>query len=120
MTRFIRVDFSTYDADGFPVTPGDDRWLNVDHIVHIEEHLGNNLFRRFQLRAATPEQYYPCLLITTTDRRQRLISLGITATAEEATAALETALKEIITGHRDSTPHCPDQTDGTAADVPPF
>lgn len=120
MARFIRVYFSTYDADGFPVIPGDDRWLNIDHIVHIEEHLGNNLFRRFQLGETAPEQFYPCLLITTTDRRERLISLGITATAEEATAALETALKEIITGHLESTPDQQDQVDGAVEEVPPF
>ena len=119
MACFIRVDFASYDADGFPVTPGDDRWLNVDHIVHIEEHLGNNLFRRFQTDDNTPEQYYPCLLITTTDRRERLISLGIKATAEDATEALEEALKEIITGHRVTLSSDADRAEAEP-DAPPF
>ena len=119
MTRFIRVDFASYDVDGLPVTCGDDRWLNVDHIVHIEEHLGNNLFRRFHLGDNTPEQYYPCLLITTTDRHERLISLGIRGTAEEATQALEEALKEIITGHRATLSSDADPAEAEP-DVPPF
>ena len=119
MTRFIRVNLASYDADGFPVTCDDDRWLNVDHIVHIEEHLGNNLFRRFQLDDKTADQYYPCLLITTTDRRERLIFLGIRATAEDATEALEEALKEIVIGHRATLSSYADRA-GAEPDVPPF
>jgi hypothetical protein len=100
------------------VVSGDDRWLNVDHIVHIQQHLGNNLFRRFQLGRTTPEQHYPCLLVTTTDRRDRLIFLGITATAEDATTALDAGMKQIVAEHLHTSSDRCNQTDD--ARVPPF
>jgi hypothetical protein len=104
MARFIRANFGTYDSLGMPTLDGEEGWLNVDQIIHIEEHLGNNLLRRCQNGVAAPEQHYPCLLITTSDGRERLVSLGIAASAEDGTAALKFGLSNIIGNHDDASP----------------
>jgi hypothetical protein len=98
MARFVHAHFSTYDSLGMPTLDGEEAWLNVDQIIHIEEHLGNNLLRRYSDRGAAPEQHYPCLLITTSDGRERLISLGIAASVEDGTAALKYGLVDIVGG----------------------
>jgi hypothetical protein len=98
MARFVRANFSSYNSLGMPTLDGEEAWLNVDQIVHIEEHLGNNLLRRHQNGGEAPEQHYPCLLITTSDGRERLISLGITASVEDGAAVLESGLSDIVGG----------------------
>jgi hypothetical protein len=104
MARFIRANLSTYDSLGMPTLDGEQAWLNVDQIIHIEEHLGNNVLRRYQNGGAAPEQHYPCLLITTSDGRERLISLGIAASVEDGIAALAFGLSNIVgDDHRDKT-----------------
>jgi hypothetical protein len=103
MARFIRANFSTYDSLGMPTLDGEDAWLNVDQIIHVEEHLGNNLLRRYQNGAAAPEQHYPCLLITTSDGRERLVSLGITSSAEDGAAALKLEVCKIVSDEYEGT-----------------
>jgi hypothetical protein len=98
MARFIRANFSTYDSLGMPTLDGEEAWLNVDQIIHIEEHLGNNLLRRYQNGAAAPEQHYPCLLIATSDGRERLLSLGIAPSVDDGAAALKSGLSDIVGG----------------------
>jgi hypothetical protein len=104
MARFVRAKLSTYDSLGMPTLDGEEAWLNVDQIIHIEEHLGNNLLRRYQHDGAAPEQHYPCLLVTTSDGRERLISLGIAASVEDGTAALQSGLSNIIGDEHDGMP----------------
>lgn len=94
MARFIRVTLGAYDSLGIP-TVEDESWLNIYQIVRIDEHLGNNLFRRRRLGGGMPEQHYPCLLVTTADGRELLISLGTADNQTEAAAMLAAGLHEI-------------------------
>jgi len=102
VARFVQIAFTEYDTYGIPAPDSGLQWLNTDHIVRIEEHLGNNLARRHQLDNAIPEQHYPCLLITTTDGRNHLASLGTTRTQNEAVEAIRNMLPTLVGGSPDN------------------
>ncbi|MBG6240100.1 hypothetical protein IWX78_003095 [Mycetocola sp. CAN_C7] len=75
MSNFVKLVITEYDSDGRPAIGADDQWLNIDAVTHVEEHLGNNLFSR---GPGEREEHYPCLLITSADGKDRLVSLGAT------------------------------------------
>lgn len=102
MARFVQIAFTEYDARGIPAPDSGLQWLNIDQIVRIEEHLGNNLARRYQLDNTIPEQHYPCLLITTTDGHHHLASLGVTASQHEAVEAIREKLAVLVGGSPDN------------------
>ena len=97
MSRFEKLAITEYDDQGQPAIGGDDQWLNIDAITHIEEHLGNNLFRR---HPSETEEHYPCLLITSADGKARLVSLGTTPTARAGMERLERFLLHLGVGPR--------------------
>jgi len=89
MAQFIKLKVTEYDDDGAPAIDVDEQWINIDQITHIEEHLGNNLIRRHAMGGWMPEEHYPCLLITTSDGRNHLATLGTYSDSESGMEVLD-------------------------------
>lgn len=96
MAHFIKLSIGEYDDNGSPAIGADDQWINVDQITHIEEHLGNNLFRRHSLNGAIAPEHYPCLYITSSDGKSRLASLGTYPDPTSAAESIERFLPLLV------------------------
>ena len=96
MAHFIKLAITEYDQDGAPAIGADDEWVNIEQITHMSEHLGNNLFRRHTLKNRIPPEHYPCLLITSSDGQERLVSLGVYPDAVSGAAAMDRFLPLIV------------------------
>ncbi len=96
MADLIQLAITTYDAHGKPFPGGDDQLVNLDQVDHIEQHLGNNLFRRHRLGGTMPAEHYPCLQLTMHSGRKYLASLGTFPTAEAGLAALEAFMPALL------------------------
>ncbi len=96
MAHFIKLAITEYDDNGAPAFGADDEWVNIEQITHIQEHLGNNLFRRHTLQNRISAEHYPCLLITSADGQERLVSLGVYPDAASGTAAIDRFLPLIV------------------------
>ena len=96
MAHFIKLAITEYDDEGAPAIGADDEWVNIDQITHIQEQLGNNLFRRHTLENLIPPEHYPCLLITSSDGQERLVSLGVYPDTASGMAAISRFLPLIV------------------------
>jgi hypothetical protein len=99
ITNFIKVALTPgYGTDGAPAIGADDKWLNLDQVTLIEEHIARprNGSRR---PLADQEEYFPTFQLTLTTGDTWLLPLATTATATEALAALEHFAPQLI-AHR--------------------
>ena len=75
--HFIKLAVTVYESNGArPAIGADDKWINLDQVVAIEEHLGSNSFERGVRDGLDPEEHYPCVQLTTADGAKHLVSLG--------------------------------------------
>ena len=95
MAQFIKLAITEYDEESAPSIGADDQWINIDHIVRIEEQMGNNLFRRHGLRDQIKPEHYPCLMLHMSDGQQHLVSLGNYPDGESGMRAIEQFLPTI-------------------------
>jgi len=76
--RFLKLAFTTYGHDrSRPIIGADDVWINLDHVVSIEEQLDSNTFADAVREGIAPEEHYPCLELTTSNGSTHLVSLGV-------------------------------------------
>lgn len=79
MTHFIPLALTRYDSRGVPCPHADDRFINLEQIVDLEQHLGNNLFRRARLGRRgilLEEEHYPCVQLTMINGDKHIVSIG--------------------------------------------
>lgn len=75
--HFIKLAVTVYESNGArPAIGADDKWINLDQVVAIEEHLGSNSFERGVRDGLDPEEHYPCVQLTTADGAKHLVPLG--------------------------------------------
>jgi len=79
--HFIKLALTQYETNGArPAIGADDKWINLDQVVIIEEHLGSNSFDASVRAGIAAVEHYPCIQLTMSDGQTHLVSLGITTT----------------------------------------
>ena len=79
--HFIKLPLTQYETNGArPAIGADDKWINLDQVVIMEEHLGSNSFDASVRAGIAAVEHYPCIQLTMSDGQTHLVSLGITTT----------------------------------------
>lgn len=100
MTNFIKVALAEgYGTDGAPTIGADDKWLNLDQVALIEEHIARPRNGSRRPLADQEEEYFPAFQITLTNGDKWLLPLATTATSTEALTALERFAPHLV-AHR--------------------
>ena len=104
MTNFIKVALTEgYGTDGAPGIGADDKWLNLDHGVEIEEQIARPRNGSRRPLADHLEEYFPCFQLTLCTGKTRLLPLAVTSSALEALEAIERFAPQLV--DRRPTPH---------------
>jgi hypothetical protein len=97
MANFIKVALTEgYGTDGAPAIGADDKWLNLDQVALIEEHIARPNRGSRRPLADLEEEYFPTFQLTLTTGAKWLLPLATTATATEALAALERFAPQLV------------------------
>ena len=79
--HFIKLALTQYETNGArPAIGADDKWINLDQVVIMEEHLGSNSFDASVRAGIAAVEHYPCIQLTMSDGQTHLVSLGLTTT----------------------------------------
>jgi hypothetical protein len=93
MPRFVKLAIASgYAYDGTPELD-DDQWVNLDLVLRVRDHLGNNAFHR---RPDELEQHFPCLVLECIDGSELIVPLGIAYDVEEGLAMLHKGATETL------------------------
>ena len=75
--HFVKLAVTVYESNGArPAIGADDKWINLDQVVSIEEHLGSNSFEVGVRDGIDREEHYPCVQLNTADGAKHLVPLG--------------------------------------------
>jgi hypothetical protein len=97
MSNFIKVALTEgYGTDGAPRIGADDKWLNLDHVVLIEEHIARPSNGGRRPLADQVEEYFPCFQLTLSTGQTRLLPLAVASTSAEALAALQRFAPDLV------------------------
>jgi hypothetical protein len=87
--NFVKLAVTTYETGSTtPAAGADDIWINLDQVVTAEEHLGSNTFNDGACAGWKAAEYYPCVLLTTSDGSTHLVPVGVYPDQESAFRAL--------------------------------
>ena len=103
--HFIKLALTQYETNGArPAIGADDKWINLDQVVIIEEHLGSNSFDASVRAGIVPVEHYPCVQLTMSDGQTHLVSLGITTTQAAGMEAIANFMPILVSPqYREST-----------------
>ena len=110
--HFIKLAITQYETNGArPAIGADDKWINLDQVVIMEEHLGSNSFDASVRAGIAAVEHYPCIQLTMSDGQTHLVSLGITTTQAAGMEAIANLIPILVS------PQCRALTDPS---TPPF
>jgi hypothetical protein len=97
MSNFIKVALTEgYGSDGAPAIGADDKWLNLDQVALIEEHIARPRLGVRRPLADQDEEYFPSFVLTLSSGDKWLLPLATTRSPTEALAALERFAPQIV------------------------
>ncbi|MDJ0336551.1 hypothetical protein QMG83_15085 [Salinibacterium sp. G-O1] len=95
--NFIKLAVTTYQTGSTrPQIGADDTWINLEQVVSVEERLGSNTFDEAVLAGSKTEEFYPCVLLHTTDSHSHLVPIGVYPDQGSAFQALVTFMPLVI------------------------
>ena len=104
--HFIKLAITQYETNGArPAIGADDKWINLDQVVIMEEHLGSNSFDAGVRAGIAAVEHYPCIQLTMSDGQTHLVSLGITTTQAAGMEAIANLIPSLVS------PQCRASTD---------
>jgi hypothetical protein len=87
MAKSVQLTLTrSYGTDGAPSIDIDDRWLNLDQVVSIEEQISRPL--RGRRPTSTVDEYFPCFGIAMCNGEQWILPLAAQPTSVAALEAL--------------------------------
>jgi hypothetical protein len=97
MTNFIKVALTEgYGTDGAPAIGADDKWLNLDQVALIEEHIARPTFGGHRPLVDQDEEYFPSFLLTLSSGDKWLLPLATTSSSTDALAVLERFAPQLV------------------------
>jgi hypothetical protein len=101
MSNFIKVALAEgYGSDGAPAIGADDKWLNLDEVALIEEHIARPSLGAHLPLADQDEEYFPSFVLTLSSGDKWLLPLATTSSSVEALAALQRFAPQLVGSRR--------------------
>ena len=104
--HIIKLVVTQYETNGArPAIGADHKWINLDQVVIMEEHLGSNSFDASVRAGIAAVEHYPCIQLNMSDGQTHLVSLGITTTQAAGMEAIANLIPSLVS------PQCRASTD---------